>query len=49
MPSSGMLRRVILVRTDFSEGCIASIIRVTTIGELGTLLTIFSQRALVAS
>jgi hypothetical protein len=31
-----MLRRVALVRTDVSEGRIASIIRVTRIGELGT-------------
>jgi hypothetical protein len=28
MPSSGMLRRVVLVRTDISEKSIASIIRV---------------------
>jgi hypothetical protein len=32
-----MLRRVALVRTDVSEERIASIIRVTRIGELGTL------------
>jgi hypothetical protein len=38
MASSGMLRRVDLVRTDVSEACIASIIRVTCIGELGTAL-----------
>jgi hypothetical protein len=37
MPSSGMLRRVALVRTDVSEERIASIIRVTTIDELRTL------------
>jgi hypothetical protein len=37
MPSSGMLRRVALVRTDVSEERIASIIKVTRIGELGTL------------
>jgi hypothetical protein len=36
MPSSGMLRRVALVRTDVSEELSASIIRVTRIGELGT-------------
>jgi hypothetical protein len=35
MPSSGMLRRVALVRTDVSEECSAFIIRVT-VGELGT-------------
>jgi hypothetical protein len=32
-----MLRHVALVRTDVSEELIASIIRVTRIGELGTL------------
>jgi hypothetical protein len=37
MPSSGILHRVALVRTDVSEEHIASIIRVTRIGELGTL------------
>jgi hypothetical protein len=37
MPSSGMLRRVALVRTDVSEEPSASIIRVTRIGALGTL------------
>jgi hypothetical protein len=36
MPSSG-IRRVALVRTDVSEELSASIIRVTRIGELGTL------------
>jgi hypothetical protein len=36
MPSSGMLRRVALVRTDVSEEHSAPIIRVTRIGELGT-------------
>jgi hypothetical protein len=34
MPSSGLLRRVALVRTDFSEEPSAYIIRVTRIGEL---------------
>jgi hypothetical protein len=34
MKSSGMLRRVALVRTDVSEELITSIIRVTRIGEL---------------
>jgi hypothetical protein len=38
MASSGMLRRVALVRTDVSEEPDASIIRVTRIGELGTTL-----------
>jgi hypothetical protein len=37
MPSSGMGRRVILTRTDVSEECIASIVKVTGIGELGNL------------
>jgi hypothetical protein len=36
MSSSGMLRRVALVRTDLSEEPSAYIIRVTRIGELGT-------------
>jgi hypothetical protein len=34
MPSSGMLRRMVLVRTDISVECIASIISVTRIDEL---------------
>jgi hypothetical protein len=33
MPSSGILRRVALVRADSSEERIASIIKVTRIGE----------------
>jgi hypothetical protein len=37
MPSSGMLHRVTLVRTDVSEEHIASIIRVKRIEEVGTL------------
>jgi hypothetical protein len=40
MASSGMLRRVALVRTDVSEELSASFIRVTRIGELGTMLDI---------
>jgi hypothetical protein len=36
MASSGMLRRVALVRTNVSEELSDSIIRVTRIGELGT-------------
>jgi hypothetical protein len=36
MVSSGMLRRVALVRTNVSEELSASFIRVTRIGELGT-------------
>jgi hypothetical protein len=35
MASSGMLRRVALVRTDISEERTAFIFRVTRIGELG--------------
>jgi hypothetical protein len=38
MVSSGMLRRVALVRTDASEELSASFIRVARIGELGTSL-----------
>jgi hypothetical protein len=61
MVSSGMLRRVALVRTDVSAEFSASFIRVTRIGELGTTLAltinrrtlqrlgISSQRASVAS
>jgi hypothetical protein len=40
MASSGMLRRVVLVRTDVSEELSASFIRVTRIGELGTMLAL---------
>jgi hypothetical protein len=39
-----MLRRVALVRIDVSEERIASIIRVTRIDELGTTLTVTSNR-----
>jgi hypothetical protein len=38
MASSGMLRRVALVRTDVSEKLSTSFIRVTRTGELGTML-----------
>jgi hypothetical protein len=44
MPSSGMLRRVALVRTKVSEELSASIIRVTRIGEIGTTLAVTSNR-----
>jgi hypothetical protein len=44
MASSGMLRRVTLVRTDVSEELSASFIRVTRIGELGTTLAVTSNR-----
>jgi hypothetical protein len=45
MSSSGMLRRVALVRTDISDEGIASIIRVTRIGEIGTTLAVTSSRS----
>jgi predicted hotdog family 3-hydroxylacyl-ACP dehydratase len=44
MASSGMLRRVALVRTDDSEELSTSFIRVTRIGELGTTLAVTSNR-----
>jgi hypothetical protein len=44
MVSSGMLRRVTLVRTDVSEELSASFIKVTRIGELGTTLAVTSNR-----
>jgi hypothetical protein len=44
MPSSGMLRRVALVRTDVWEELRDSIIRVTRVGELGTTLAVTRNR-----
>jgi hypothetical protein len=44
MVSSGMVRRVTLVRTDVSEELSASFIRMTRIGELGTTLAVTSNR-----
>jgi hypothetical protein len=44
MVSSGILHHVALVRTDVSEECSSSIIRVTRIGELGTTLAVTSNR-----
>jgi hypothetical protein len=45
MPSSGKLRRVALVRIEVSEERIASIIRVTRIGELEITLAVTSNRS----
>jgi hypothetical protein len=44
MMSSGMLHRVALVRIDVSEELSASFIRVKRIGELGTILSVTSNR-----
>jgi hypothetical protein len=44
MVSSGILRRVALLRADVSEELSASFIRVTRIGELGTTLAVTSNR-----
>jgi hypothetical protein len=49
MASSGMLRRVVLVTTDVSEECRASMIRATTIGEVGTTLAVTSYRRTLRS
>jgi hypothetical protein len=46
MPTSGFLCHVILVRTHVSEEHIASIIRVTRIGDLGTLAVTSSRSKL---
>jgi hypothetical protein len=45
MVSSGMLRRVVLVRTDLSEELSASFIRVTRIGKLETTIAVTSNRS----
>jgi hypothetical protein len=47
MVSSGMLRRVALVRGDVSEELSASFIRVTRIGELVTMLAVTSKRLML--
>jgi hypothetical protein len=44
MVFSGMLRRVVLVRTDVLEEFSASLIMVTRIGEIGTPLAVTSNR-----
>jgi hypothetical protein len=44
MPTSRMLRRAALLRTDISEERISSIIRVTRIGEIGTTLAVTNNR-----
>jgi hypothetical protein len=49
MPSSGMLLRVTLVRTNVLEERIASVIRVERIGELGTTLAVTSNQSLHSS
>jgi hypothetical protein len=49
MASSGMLRRVALIRTDVSEENIASIVRITRIGGLGKLLPVTSLSSQLAS
>jgi hypothetical protein len=46
MASAGILRLVAVVRTNVSEELSASIIRVTTIGELGTLAVTSNRRML---
>jgi hypothetical protein len=46
MASSGMLRRVALVRTEGSEELSASFMRVTRIDELGTLAVISNRHTL---
>jgi hypothetical protein len=45
MPSSGMLRRVAVVRTGVSKEPMHSIIRLTRIGDLGTTLAVISLLA----
>jgi hypothetical protein len=44
-----MLHRVALVRTDVSEELSTSIIKVTRIGELGTLALTSNRRKLLSS
>jgi hypothetical protein len=42
--TSGMLRRVALARTDVLQELSASFIRVTRLGEQGTMLAVTSNR-----
>jgi phosphopantetheine adenylyltransferase len=49
MVSSGLLRRVALVRTDVSEELSASIIKVKRIGETDTTLAVTSDRRSISS
>jgi hypothetical protein len=49
MLSSGMIFLVALVRTEVSEEKVASIIRVTRIGEPGTTLVVASNRSTLRS
>jgi hypothetical protein len=49
MPSSGVLHRVALVITDVSEEFSAYFIRVTRIGELGTLAVTSNRRTFLHS
>jgi hypothetical protein len=44
MPSSGMLHRMAVVRTDVLEEPIAPIMRVSRLGELGRTLTVTTNR-----
>jgi hypothetical protein len=44
-----MLRHVALVRTDVSEELSTSIIRVTRIGQLGTMLAVTSKQCMLRS
>jgi hypothetical protein len=48
IPSSGILRRVALVRTDASVECIAGLIRVTRTGEL-RMLAVTCNRLVTAN
>jgi hypothetical protein len=46
-PSSGMARRLALLRIDVSKECIIFIIRVKRIGEVGATLAVTSNRSTV--